>query len=163
MKKIYVALLITALFILSGCSLLGGKKTFTENGVSVKLDRVYRSVTKDFTGFNMVLEGPNSVFMANIEAKSDFTVDYTLSQYTNLVLTGRSHSDIEHYTEGDIEFYYCTYEGEAEGILFKYLLVTKMNDDNYMTCNFYSPKSKFDNFYDKFLEAAQTIEFVDEE
>jgi len=157
MKKIVVLFLAFMLISLSGC-LWDSEQTFEEDGVSITLTDEYEVETSGYSGFSLVLVSSFAAILANVEAKSDFTEVYTLDEYTNLVLTQTSNpSSVTKYSEDDVVFNYATYEAESDGVIYKYLLVTKTSDTNYLTCNFAVQKSKFDKFYEDFLEAAKTI------
>ncbi len=161
MKKKIVSFLIavTALVVcLCGFSACASEKTFEKAGMKITLTSDFYE--KELASQTAYYESSSAIVTA---LKEEFTLmsglsGYSLSKYTDMVLTNNRISAEKHEREGK-EYIYFTYEKTVSGKDFYYLATTHKADDAFWLIQFACVTSDKDEFSAQFLEWADTITF----
>lgn len=163
MKKYlkYFSLLLVGV-LLTGCAFLEDEKTYEVNGI--KITMANDMVEKDLVSQTAYLEGDEVIFTALKESFTDLsqvgiTEESTLKDYANLILTGNKLDS--KVIEDANNVTYFTYEKEISGKDFYYLASVYKANDAFWLVNFACEKKNVNEYKDKFLKWASTVEFYE--
>lgn len=164
MKKYlkYFSLLLVGV-LLTGCAFLEDEKTYEVNGI--KITMANDMVEKDLVSQTAYLEGDEVIFTALKESFTDLsqvgiTEESALKDYANLILTGNK-LDSKVIEDDTNNVTYFTYEKEISGKDFYYLASVYKANDAFWLVNFACEKKNADEYKDKFLKWASTVEFYE--
>lgn len=162
MKKrisIFAAVLasLICLCAVAGCTI--SPKTFEKAGMQITLTTAFYE--KEMVSQTAYYESRTAVVVALKEEFSSLpgASDYTLSDYTDLVISGNRISAETHTREGK-GYEYFTYEKTVSGNDYFYLATTHKTDDAFWLIQFGCFTKNKDNKTETFLEWADTITFV---
>ena len=149
--------LLVCLGLLVGCS---KEKTFEKYSMHITLTSDFYE--KDYISLTAYYESRNALVTVLKEDVSSLegAEDYTLSQYTNLVLKANKLSADVLNREGK-EYQYFTYEKSVSGQQFFYLATTHKSAGEFWLIQFACVASKKDAYTEKFLGWADTIAFYE--
>lgn len=161
MKKKLIAFVVslTALVVcVCGLSACASEKTFEKAGMKITLTSDFYE--KELVSQTAYYESPSVIVTA---LKEEFTLmsglsGYSLSRYTDMVLTNNGVSAGKHEREGK-DYMYFTYEKTVSGKDFYYLATTHKSDDAFWLIQFACAASAKDSKTPTFLGWADTITF----
>lgn len=148
--------LIACLLLFIGCT--PSPKTFEKAGMQITLTGSFYE--KDIASMTAYYESRTSIVTA---LKEEFTLadgfeNYTLSQYSGLVLKGNKLTATVHEREGK-EYQYFSYEKSVNGKEFYYLATTHKASDAFWLIQFGCVVSDKDKFENVFFDWADTVTF----
>lgn len=164
MKKSFKRFIIAALALAAACLTLvgcfGGKpKTFTKAGMSITL-------TTQFSEQEIVTQTAYYVSRDSLATalKEEFSIvsgleDYTLAEYTDLVLANNKFNSEVNSREGK-SYLWFTYEKAVNGKDFYYLATTFKSTDAFWLIQFACATSDKEEFTEKFLGWADSVTFT---
>lgn len=161
MKRKFKALVVGMVSVLACLGLLAGcasDKTFETSGMQITLTSAFYE--KEYVSMTAYYESRDAIVTV---LKEEFGLvdgfgNYTLSQYTDTVLSANNLSASVQTREGK-EYQYFTYERSASGKNFYYLATTHKSSDAFWLIQFACVVSDKDKYTDKFLGWADTITF----
>ncbi len=164
MKKVFKSIIITAVISMAAACLVfagcfGSKpKTFTKEGMSITL-------TSKFNEQNIVTQTVYYVSLDSVVTglKEEFSLmpgfgDYTLTEYTQLVITNNS-LDSEINTKEGKSYLWFTYEKEVSGKDYFYLATTFKASDAFWLIQFGCETFNREKLTDTFFEWADSVTF----
>lgn len=161
MKKKICALIsaLTALLFVIGLAGCSSDKVFEKAGMQITLTSSFYE--KELVSQTAYYESRTALVTC---LKEEFSLmygfgDYTLSEYTNMVMSNNSlHQDVSE-REGQ-DYLYFTYEKTVSGNDYFYLATTHKADDAFWLIQFACFTSQKENKTETFLDWADTITFV---
>lgn len=159
MKKRLLALAVAAVAVLSLlCGCFSSAKTFEKSGMQITLTSNF--VEKEIVSQTAYYESPNAIVTA---LKEEFSLvpgfsSYSLSKYTDLVLSNNKLTATKQSREGK-EYLYFTYEKTVSGKDFYYLATTHKTTDAFWLIQFACTVDKKEEKTETFLKWADSITF----
>ena len=162
MKKKLVAFIASAMAVISCVAVIAGcssPKTFEKAGMQITLTSSFTE--KEIVSQTAYYESTSAIVTV---LKEEFTLlpdfeNYTVSQYTDMVLTTNNLTAEKSTREGK-DYMYFTYEKSVSGKDFYYLATTHKGEDAFWLIQFACSVSQKDSKTDTFLGWADTVTFV---
>ena len=148
------------LLVCSGCSVFQAKdKTFEKAGMQITLTSAFYE--KEIASQTAYYESTTAIVTALKEEKDLFPdFDFTIAQYTDLVLNNNHLSSEKAQRDGK-EYMYFSYERSVSGKDFYYVATTHKAKDAYWLIQFACTVENKEKMTEDFFTWADSITFVD--